>query len=330
MSARPSVRRSRLLATAVAVAATAAALAPTAASAADAPSGDPAAKPLVATLAQAPDQGPLTRSGDGADLTMTVTNNSDQAQPFHPSVAVTPVGSAPANWQWIDFSATAVSAPDTYGLRTWSGTNEFAGAVLPLNSMASTPFTVPAHTTYSWKVSFKLTAALPADDTAVNVALRNDLGDSTVSDPLNLPVTAPTGAFYQTFDGFSGTVRFQQPMETTLNLLNNGASTSTVHPTLRFGDGTRQSPATLALEVWGDGAWVTVPGTDNTWRLPPVPGGLASGASHQYRLRLSLVDFDRSSSSYFSDRLSLTSTTDRGPVENSVKYYLDLDGTPAG
>ncbi|MFJ9445594.1 hypothetical protein ACIRRH_27585 [Kitasatospora sp. NPDC101235] len=326
MFAHSSTRRSGLLAAATLVVATGtAALAPATAFA-----GTPAptdAKPLVATLEPTEGQAPLTRGGNGAALTMTVTNNSDQDQPFHPAVTVKPVGSTPSGWAWIDFNAKAISAPATYGLASWSDNSTFSGYVVPEYSMSYVPFTVPAHTTYSWAVSFKLKAALPADDTAVEVGLVNDLNDSTNSAPVTLPVASPTGALVQDFSNYSGTVSYKQPFETDLNLTNNGAAIdSTINPTLRFGNGSRPIPATLKLDVLQDDQWVTVPGSDNVWKLPPVVGGLGQGASHHYKVRLSLTDF---TGAWFSDWLSLAPDTDQGPVDISVKPLVRVDGTPA-
>ncbi|MFD7728930.1 hypothetical protein ACFV6F_00890, partial [Kitasatospora phosalacinea] len=81
MSARPSVRRARLLAAATLVVVTsAAALAPTTAFADAQPSSTVAgaapavndAKPLAASLEPAAGQTPLVRDGSGADLKLTV------------------------------------------------------------------------------------------------------------------------------------------------------------------------------------------------------------------------------------------------------------------
>ncbi|MFE2107643.1 hypothetical protein ACFXAF_17495 [Kitasatospora sp. NPDC059463] len=327
MSARPSARRSRTLAAATLVAVTAGAvLVPTAAFAdAPAPAGT---LPLVATLEANAGQAPLTRGGNGAELTMTVTNNSDQEQPFHPAVTVKPVGSAPTGWTWIDFSAKAISAPATYGLRSWGAGNSFSGYVLPENSMYFVPFKVPAHTTYSWAVSFKLKAALPADDTAVEVGLVNDQNDSTNSGPVTLPVASPTGALVQSFSNVSGGVSYTKPFETDLKLTNNGAAIgSTINPTLRLGDGSRPVPADLKLDVLQGGQWVTVPGSGSVWQLPPVVGGLGQGATQHYNVRLSLTGFS-GPGSYFSDSLGLVPDTDQGPVDTTVKATLSVDGSP--
>ncbi|MEV7783044.1 hypothetical protein [Kitasatospora sp. NPDC088351] len=327
MFTHSSTRRSRLLAAATLVVATGtAALAPATAFA-DIPAPSDA-KPLVATLEPVAGQAPLTRGGNGAALTMTVTNNSDQEQPFHPAVTVTPVGSAPRGWTWIDFSAKAISAPATYSLMSWGDNSDFSGYVVPENSMYFVPFKVPAHTTYSWAVSFKLKAALPADDTAVQVGLVNDLNDSTNSDPVTLPVASPTGALVQTFTKNMGTVSYKEPFETDLGLTNNGAGIdSTINPTLRFSDGSRPIPATLKLDVLQDDQWITVPGSDNVWKLPPVAGGLGKGASHHYNVRLSLTEYT-GQWSYLSGSLSLAPDTDQGPVDIGVKASLTVIGTP--
>ncbi|MFD5917779.1 LPXTG cell wall anchor domain-containing protein [Kitasatospora sp. NPDC058201] len=341
MSARPLTRRSRLLATAtLVVAAGTSALAPAtafadtpapSASATAAASDTPApstAQPLTATLEPAAGQAPLTRGGVGATLTMTVTNNSDQERPFHPAVTVTPVGAAPTGWNWIDFSAKAISAPATYGLTSFNGSN-FSGHVVPENRMSHVPFTVPARTTYSWAVSFTLRAALPADDTAVKVALVNDLGNSTAVEPVTLPVASPTGALVQKFTNNLGTVSYKKPFETDLDLTNNGAAIgAAINPTLRFSDGSRPISAVLKLEVSQGGAWVTVPGSDNVWKLPPVTGGLGKGASHRYKVRLSLTGYTGQWSGV-SGSLSLDPDTDQGPVDTILKASVTLDGNGA-
>ncbi|MFJ5230172.1 hypothetical protein ACIQBJ_09755 [Kitasatospora sp. NPDC088391] len=332
MSAQPPARRSRFLVLATLVAATGTAVLAPATAFADTPgTGTPApggAKPLVATLVPNAGQGPLVRGGNGAELTMTVTNNSDEAQPFHPEVAVKPTGSNPRSWSWIDFSAKAISAPATYGIAHWGNDNEFSGVVVPENRMASVPFTVPARTTYSWAVSVKLKAALPVNETAVKVELLNDQDDSTNSAPMTLPVDAPTGALLQTFADYSGTVSYKQPFRTALNLTNNGGDiTSAITPTLRFDNASGQNTFPFELDVLQDDKWVTVAGTNNTWKLPAVAGGLAKGASHQYEVRISLTD-PAAQGHYYSEWLSLLPDTDQGPVDIDSKSLLAVDGTP--
>ncbi|WP_327679164.1 LPXTG cell wall anchor domain-containing protein [Kitasatospora sp. NBC_00458] len=342
MSVRSSAHARLLAATTLVIAVGAAALVPATAHAqapavgttptapAAAPATAPApnaAKPLVATLEPNAGQAPLTRGGVGAALTMTVTNDSDQEQRFHPAVAVKPVGGDTKSWTWIELDAKAISAPDTWDIATW-GNDGFAGAIVPKGGMASKPFTVPARTTYTWAVSFDVKASLPADVTALTVTLLNDEGDSTNSAPLTLPVAAPTGALHQDFADLQGTVSYRKPFETDLLLTNNGGPVeAAITPTLRFGDGSRKVPADLKLEVKQGGSWVTVPGTDNVWKLPPVTGGLGKGATHHYPLRLSLNGYTGEWNS-LSETLSLLPDTDQGPVYTIIKASLTVDGTP--
>ncbi|MFD7728929.1 hypothetical protein ACFV6F_00885, partial [Kitasatospora phosalacinea] len=149
------------------------------------------AKPLAASLEPAAGQTPLVRDGSGADLKLTVTNNSDQEQDFHPTVTVTPNSANPKNWEWIGFTATAISAPTSTGTRSFGNDNAFTGYVLPGSSMTHIPFHVPAHTTYTWTVTVKVSSALPTDNTALNIALHNDLDTSTQTAPFTLQVAAP-------------------------------------------------------------------------------------------------------------------------------------------
>ncbi|MBO1420292.1 hypothetical protein, partial [Streptomyces sp. FH025] len=313
MFTHSSSRRPRLVAAAALVVATGTtALAPATAFADTPAPGD--TKPLVATLTPNAGQAPLVRSGNGAEMTLTVTNDSDQEQPFHPAVNVKPVNSGFTGWYWINFDAKAISAPPTSGVETY-GQNGFAGFVVPERHMSATSFKVPAHTTYSWALSFKVKSALPAEDTAVRFELVNDQNDSTDSDPVTLPVIAPTGALVQSFGNTSGTASYKQSYEADLFLANNGAAINAgINPTLRLGDGSHPIPATLKLDVLQDGKWTTVPGTNNVWKLPTVVGGLGKGARHDYRIRLSVAD-STGPGRWFSESLSLTPDTDQGPVD---------------
>ncbi|MFI9269338.1 hypothetical protein ACIGXM_01235 [Kitasatospora sp. NPDC052896] len=330
MLARPFARRSRLLAaTALVLATGTAALAPATAFAATPAPGAPAqsdAKPLVAQLSAPSSVTPLTRGGSTEALTLTVTNNSDQAQPFNPSVAATPVGSPASGLDWINFDAKAISAPATWAQSNWRN-DGFHGYVVPDHHMTSSPFMVPAHETYSWSVSFGVTAALPSDDIALKLSLANDVDDSTNGDPVTLPIAAPAGALVQSFSNFSGTVSYQKPFETDLILTNNGSDIdSAINPTLRFG-ATQPVQATFGLEVWQDDRWVSVPGSGALWQLPPVTAGLAKGASHQYKLRLSLTSFTGPGTTLL-DWLSLTPDTNQGSVDVDAKALLTVNGTP--
>ncbi|MFJ8431724.1 LPXTG cell wall anchor domain-containing protein [Kitasatospora sp. NPDC094019] len=346
MPARPLTRRSRLLAAATLIAATGATvLAPATAFAAappaavapaadvpatDAPAADTpttkadqnAAKPLAATLETAPGQAPITRGGEGATMRLTVTNSSDQEQQYHPTLSVAPTGSAPSGWNWIEFSAKEVSAPVSYGVSGF-GNNGFVGYVLPNNAMSFVSFKVPAGATYTWDVTVKVRASLPADNTSLKVTLQNDKDNSTNSAPVALAVSSPAPALFQRFTSAENRVSFAKPFETDLLLANNGAGiTAPITPTLRF----PVNGAVLKLDAQQpDGTWVAVPGSNNTWQLPAVAGGLGKGESHHYKLRLSLVG-TTGPGTFFSEWLSLLPDTDQGPVDIIVRELVEVNG----
>ncbi|MFD8322208.1 LPXTG cell wall anchor domain-containing protein [Kitasatospora purpeofusca] len=343
MLAHSSTRRSRLLAATTLIAATGVTvLAPAAAFADTAPTAGPtpaavapaaaaptakadenAAKPLAATLETAPGQAPITRGGEGATMKLTVTNNSDQEQQYHPAISVTPLGTAPSSWSWIEFTAKEISGAEaSYGIRTF-GTDGFAGYVLPKNGMMSRTFTVPARTTYSWSVTVQVRAALPVDNTAVKLTLLNDRDNSTNSAPIDLAVAAPTEALFQHFSPSDGTIKFDQPWETDLSLLNNGAATaSPITPTLRY----PVTGADLKLDLQQpNGTWTTVAGSNNTWQLPPVIAGIGKGESYHYRLRFSL-DSLTGTGMFFSGWLSLLPNTDQGPIDVAEGALVKVDG----
>lgn len=320
MFTNPSTRRSRVLATATVVAALGTAtLTPAVAFASTTTSG---ATPLVASLTQNAGQATLTRTGSGADLTLTVTNNSDTAQPFHPAVNITPVGGTnPVVPSWVDFNAKAISAPSTDVIPSWDAGNGFSGTVVPTSDYSS--FKVPAHTTYTWAVSFKVKAALPAADTAVKVELVNDQNDSTNSAPGTLPVASPTGALFQNFANLWGTVSYSTPFTTDVTVTNNGAPINApINPALHWGNGAVSAPANLKLDVLQGANWTPVAGTNNTWQLPGLTG-LGQGRSQTYKVRVSLAP---SPSLWASGELSLLPSTGQFPVDTDITASLAVNG----
>ncbi|MFJ9697206.1 hypothetical protein [Kitasatospora sp. NPDC101183] len=324
MSSHTYTRRSRVLAAAAVVVATAAtALTPVAASAAS------GTQPLVANLSTNAGQAALTRTGNGAAFTLSVTNNSDSAQPFHPSVNVTPVGGAnPVVPSWIDFNATPISAPGTQIIPSWDSNNKFSGTIAPTDDYSFLTFSVPAHTTYSWAVSLQLKAALPAADTAVKVELANSQNDSVNSAALTLPVNSPTGALFQNFSNLWGTASYSTPFTTDVTVTNNGAAiTAPVNPTLWWGngDGTGAAQANLKLDVLQGTTWTTVSGSNNTWALPGA-AGLGQGQSKTYKIRLSLTGFPAGAGPWAAGTLSLRPSTGQFPVDTSITSSLAVNG----
>ncbi|MFI6153708.1 hypothetical protein ACIBCA_13530 [Kitasatospora sp. NPDC051170] len=313
MFTNPSTRRSRVLAAATVVAAIGAAtLTPAVAFASTTASGT---APLVASLTQNAGQATLTRTGSGADLTLTVTNNSDTAQPFHPAVKVTPVGGAnPVVPSWVDFNAKAISAPSTDVIPSWDANNAFTGTVVPTSTYST--FKVPAHTTYTWAVSAKVKAALPAADTAVKIELANDQNDSANSAPGTLQVASPTGALFQNFSNLWGTVSASTPYTTDVTVTNNGAPiNAAINPTLHWGNGAVTAPVSLKLDVLQGGSWTPVAGTNSTWALPGLTG-LGQGQSQTYKVRLSLGT--GGASIFAAGTLSLLPSTGQFPVDTDI------------
>ncbi|TWF98917.1 hypothetical protein [Kitasatospora viridis] len=264
MSARSFARRSRLLSATALVAAGVAALAPTAAfadtPAAAAPSD---AKPLTATLSAPSTITPLVRGGSGESMTLSVTNNSDQAQPFHPAIVATATGS-PLTMGTYTFNAAAIDAPPSWGGAFNGKVN--GGYVLPQNAMADVPFNVPAHQTYTWSVSFGAEENFPADDTAVAFTLTNDANDSTNLGTVTFPIaegaTKPLTAKLSASAPITPLVRGGDAESMTLSVTNDSDLSLPFHPLvvatptgspLTMGSYTFSAAAVDAPPSWGSG-----------------------------------------------------------------------------
>ncbi|WP_327316712.1 LPXTG cell wall anchor domain-containing protein [Streptomyces sp. NBC_01235] len=161
MSARSvAARRIRTVAaTAVVTAVAGTAFVPATAVAAD-KAGEHA---LRMTLGAPTPDAPLKRGGSTESMILTVANSSDKAQEFSAWMPGEPNGPSPVLKDSIVFDVTAVDAPAT---KSAIGHQDgfFQGLFFPASGNASSTFSVPAKTEFTWKVTVGLGASYPTND----------------------------------------------------------------------------------------------------------------------------------------------------------------------
>jgi hypothetical protein len=270
-----SVRRLTATATAVATAAVCGALLVPAAAYADAGSADPVTLAITQVTHNA-----LGR-GEGTDtLTLTAANPTDAAQKYTGRVVVIPEGASPLTAGQVRVQIDPVSAPATelggYGTTLTSASASF----FPQGAAPGAAFSIPAHTSYSWKVTFGVRPNFPLNDDGAGLefATRDHVVHQgfQVGDAQSGLVTAAFGP--------EATVASGRPARAWLEI-DNGRSGRFVLPLSATVHVDGRLPG-LTLEVLADGRWTkAVKEGDGTWRLPRIAAGFAHGDTHRYQLR---------------------------------------------
>ncbi|NEA55701.1 LPXTG cell wall anchor domain-containing protein [Streptomyces sp. SID13666] len=288
MSARTLSRRPRLAAAAaVAVAAVCGTALMPAAAYADAP----ATKPLHIEFGTPSPAGPLARGGATESYTVSATNNNDKAVEFNANVFGIPSGASPLDGSEVKLAVVPVSAPAT---DIEVGRQDMAMVVhLHPHGTKSAPFSIPANTTYTWKITVGLNADFPANDG--NLTLTFDTGNYEDNPSHSIPSisfqASPSIRIGTIKDHFGGATKVSAAKSAvfSLDVVNEaGGHFSKPLRTQLTAFGAGGDPA-LDLFVWLEGRWVEVAAPDhvNTWLLPDIPTGFAEGTYH-YKLMFTL------------------------------------------
>ncbi|RAG84861.1 hypothetical protein DN069_14755 [Streptacidiphilus pinicola] len=289
-----SVRRKVLAGAAVVAAASAAVALPGAAQAAQPQQAAAAKSPLVLTLGRI-QSGPLMPGGRAKVFDFSVTNTSGKAVPFITELGGGAHGALGIDGSDVKLNVTPVHAPAT--------TVEFGGEdggllgfLYPKHGQVNGPFTVPAHATYTWKVSLAATKAWPVNDDRLDFGFNvgTDNSRQWASRELNLKVgTARTGGpIVQSLTGGS-VVAPGKPLVLRYTLTNRtgAAVTEKLQPwVMEQLTAPGQLDATLAYDLWQNGRWVPV-GTDGAG-LPVLPAHWANGATVSYTFRVRVAHWD--------------------------------------
>ncbi|MHA6761544.1 LAETG motif-containing sortase-dependent surface protein [Streptacidiphilus sp. PAMC 29251] len=309
-----SARRRTLAAATVVLAASTAVL--TAGTANAAPAGT--SSNVTITVGTPTPAGALTLGGSAETFTVTATNHTATAQKFTAQAGGSTAGAIPLEAADVAFQATALGATPATGGSLNAEDGELLGAFYPAGGAFGDSFTIPAHATYSWKLSLAATKAWP----------RND-GDFTFYVEANAAAVGPVFTTFKVGDGKTGGPVSQiikgddivapgQPAYETLSLTNNTGATLgkdwrdllTFAPRDPKGVQTFFNQVTLQANVWNGTTYVPVEAGDS---LPALSKDLAPGATAVYRIRVDLVKY--------------TATTAAGQLVLNVD---DMSGSTAG
>ncbi|MCM2427668.1 hypothetical protein [Streptomyces sp. RKAG337] len=287
MSARTLSRRPRLAAAVTVAAAVCGTALMPAAAYADAP----AAKPLHIAFGTPSPAGPLARGGATESYTVSATNNNGKAVEFNANVFGVPSGPSPLDGSEVKLAVVPVSAPAT---DIEVGRQDMAMVVhLHPHGTKSAPFSIPANTTYTWKITVGLNTNFPANDG--NLTLTFDTGNYEDNPSHSIPSisfqASPSIRIGTIKDHFGGATKVSaaKPAVFSLDVVNEaGGHFSKPLRTQLTAFGAGGDPA-LDLFVWLEGRWVEVAAPDhvNTWLLPDIPTGFAEGTYH-YKLKFTL------------------------------------------
>jgi hypothetical protein len=283
------------IAGAVAIAAGLTAVAPAAYATTPAPAPQPAVK--LALGAPAP-QGPLLPGGRAETFTVTATNTTAKPQTVAPDIAAIYQGAVPLIRSDVKVSVVGVNAPASavaYGAQDGG----VIGGIIPKGGkLFASAFILPAHHSYTWKVSVAAGASWQRNDNALRFTMYDGaagksgfspktlffkVGTARTGGPLTVALSGATKLVLGKFENVDVTVTNRTGARLSLPL----GDQLTLSAWTFAGGKVRAGSASAVIQVLENGHWVTV---GKNLSLPVLPG-LASGASHTFRLRIRLTGY---------------------------------------
>lgn len=243
----------------------------------------------------------LQPGGNPQIFALTVSNNSDKAQPFAPEFTGKATGALALSGSvaTLTLAGTAGGAPaSTVDLGTQD--SGLLGFLNPAGARQGQPFSIPAHATYTWNLALGVTKQWPANDDGLALSV-NGNGTRVGSGVLDFPVGAggTGGPMAETLSNTGSTVSPGHPLETTLTITNKtGAALAEQWPNeIVYGadrKGENSNGVTLVTDVWDGTKWQQL-AQDGS--LPTIEAGFANGASVSYKLRVRVLSYDSAAAS---------------------------------
>jgi hypothetical protein len=233
----------------------------------------------------------LHRGNTPATLTFAVTNPSDAPLPYQGSAALT--ASEGFLYQGsVTIGVTPLDAPATD-----SEPGDVNGADLAFypKGELEKPFMVPAHSSYSWKITVSPAPDYPSNSSPEEegsfwIYLYGQGASRQEQDNATHRFDVEPG-LVDTFDT-GAVVAPGKPAVTWLELDDYGSGSFPGALTTEISDyGAPSAVASaLTLEVRSGGKWVALEheGDQTQWLLPAIPAGFSHGQKHRYELRFSL------------------------------------------
>jgi hypothetical protein len=276
-----SVRRKAVAASAVAAVALGAVAALPAAAA------QAAVKPFTVTLGK-PSASVLYPGGVSRTFLFKVTNNTGKAEKVSGDLGGSAKGAIALNGNDVRFSIAPVHAPKT-AFQFGGEDGGMIGSFYPKGQEWGSYFTLPAHTSYTWKITVGLNKSWPVNDSRYYLfAGAHDDANHYASGMANFQAGSGRngGPVVAKLTGGT-TLKASAPVYETLTLTNRtGAAIRSSYEALGYGENTPGpgSDATIDYDLWNGHAWVPV--KDSTLAHPTT---WANGATLSYKLRVRVV-----------------------------------------
>ncbi len=238
-------------------------------------------------------------------MVFSVTNNTAKPQKFEAGVGALPQGALYLDGGQLALQVAPLGRTPATSTDFMAQAPGYMGVLYPRGTAFGSDFTVPAHASFSWRLSLAATKAWPANDNGFTL-------DAFAESP-NSPAVSESTSFFKVGKATTGgpiverlsggtVVAPGRPAYETLTVTNRtGAALATAWDDLAY----INVPATakglagaLATDVWvgsaAKGHWQPVQNTG----LLNAPRGLANNATATFRLRVRLVDYTTTAASF--------------------------------
>ncbi len=263
-----------------------------------------AAKPALSTSVSRP-AGALLPGGRAESVVFSVTNNTAKPQKFEAGAGALPQGALDLAGGQLALQATPLGRTPATSADFQDQQPGYMGELYPRGTAVGSYFTIPAHASFSWRLSLAATKAWPANDNGFTLdtfaVQPNSFAPSESRSFFKVGKATTGGPIVERLSG--GTVVAPgRPAYETLTVTNRtGAALATAWDDLAY----INVPATakglagaLATDVWvgsaAKGHWQPVQDSN----LLNAPRGLANNATASFRLRVRLVNYATNTASF--------------------------------
>lgn len=246
---------------------------------------------ISSTAAQA---GPLL-PGVAKTFDLSVTNHSGAALPVTGALGGSLHGAIPAQYGDVTVGVQAVHAPATTSM-FGSQDGGYIGAFYPKGGQWGSDFKLPAHATYTWKITVEAGKAFPINDDGFQLNFGvDDTANYKNSVGRTLDFRVGTwksgGPIITTVQGH-GTLTPQRPVDLQVTFTNRTGQplAEQLSPWIgtELNSGSLKN-VELAFDLWKNGHWVQLGDFDGG--LPVLPAHLANGSSMTEMVRVRVVSW---------------------------------------
>ncbi|MFJ4007865.1 hypothetical protein ACIPWL_31095 [Streptomyces sp. NPDC090023] len=265
---------------------------------ADAAPQSTASNPLSISTTPA-ERGPLLPGGATKNFTFTVTNHSSASVAMNGELQGAAHGALPLMNGDVKLSMQAVHAPATTAA-FGSQDGQLIGAYYPKGGHWGSAFKIPAHASWTWKVSVTATKAFPINDDRLAIVVGASFGEGRAEN--RRATNFHIGSFSLNNGGplvtkmTGGTsLTSKKPLALNVSFTNRTGLplARKVQPWIGQASTSRTAlpDVTLAYDLWNGKKWVSIGEYSST--LPVLPAHLADGATVNNKIRVRIVGWNK-------------------------------------